>query len=235
VSFTEDRVQVRPVDGHSFAVGSRPTGSVQGGGRHWIANSGDGTVSHLTREEANAGAVTTAETIDVGGTPSILEFRGDRLWVLTNNAVVLYDPATGEISSNTLGTADDTYLASWAFLDDGSAWISDTRGDRLVEVDASGVPTERAITLERGAAPTGVLLTSSGELWVALSGLESVARVDVGAGAGNEVVGEISVGSLPRLIRAGPDDLVYVQNFGDGTVSVVDPATAEVHSTLTAP
>jgi len=49
----------------------------------------------------------------------------------------------------------------------------------------------------------------------------------------DSVIGTITVGSDPRTVAFAPDDeLAYVTNYGDGTVSVISTITDEVLETL---
>jgi DNA-binding beta-propeller fold protein YncE len=59
----------------TFAVGSNPLGMVFDGAHIWVANSGDDTVTRLTREGAVDGSVT------VPTAPFFMAFDGYNIWV----------------------------------------------------------------------------------------------------------------------------------------------------------
>lgn len=93
----------------------------------------------------------------------------------------------------------------------------------------SNVPDEVAVTDEVTIAvlrdePAG------GDAYVALSGTDSVAVIDL---ASRSVVEMIAVGPLPTAVAANPTrGEVYVANRGDGTVSVISSVTRTVVATI---
>ena len=84
-----------------------------------------------------------------------------------------------------------------------------------------------AVTVEVGAHPAHVVADRRGRAFVALSGANEVAVVDL---ASASVIGRIATGAYPHGLRLGPDgSTLYVANVEDGSVSVIDTgALAEV-------
>ena len=92
----------------------------------------------------------------------------------------------------------------------------------LVVLDPSDLSKPGA-TVEVGSHPAHVVADRNGRAYVALSGGDEIAVVDL---AQAKVIGRIGTGAFPHGLRLSPDGSeLYVANVEDGSVSVIDTAS----------
>lgn len=89
----------------------------------------------------------------------------------------------------------------------------------LVILDPQNIAAPKA-TVAVGSHPAHVVADRLGRAFVALSGGDEIAVVDL---AQAEVIGRIATGDYPHGLRLSPDETeLYVANVEDGSVSVID-------------
>jgi sugar lactone lactonase YvrE len=122
-------------------------------------------------------------------------------------------------------------------------YIADTGNDLLRKLDARGVMTTVAgcpdamsdmtrVCLDN---PVGVAVDSRGDVYVTDSGHNRVLRLDAtgsvtvyagqgGSGAADSIDRTRAMFANPRGLAVGPDDALYVADFGNGAIRRVDDA-----------
>jgi YVTN family beta-propeller protein len=134
---------------------------------------GDSQLDRLT--VLDAATLDSLATLPAGGRPNRIHFTPDGRWVFESN------------------------------LRSGTVNVYDARARRLVETIAFPVDSSRTTPTAAGApgqpAPEGILMSPDGKhVWVALSGLDRIAEIDIGT---RKIVRYIETGR-------GPDGMGYV-------------------------
>jgi YVTN family beta-propeller protein len=215
---------------HTFTVGTEPSYSVWSGNNLYVANQGDGTVSILDGEGTLTG------TIKTGGAPFAMSWDGARLWVADfgtdqkpGNSVTLFD-STGK-KLNTYKVGKQPISLSYD-SDDLLTWIALYGDDKIVAVDAHGKIVHTVDVSDSGHNPNTVLWTST-QLWVTLQGTDQapdnkVLNID----ATGAILNTITVGQLPAdLAWDDADQIVFVANNADGTITAINAADGSIIST----
>jgi YVTN family beta-propeller protein len=111
-----------------------------------------------------------------------------------------------------------------------NAGVAPNLSDFVSAYAPTAAQTVATIALPPGAAPSFIYTTTNDAVWVANSGIGSVARILTGS---NVVTHIIPVGADPVAETETPDGRkVYVVNRGDNTVSVIDTIDESVSATL---
>ena len=202
----------------SVAVGSNPAGITSGGGRIWVTNGADGTVTRIDPSGAHVD-----QTVGVGSSPAGIVFGGGSIWVANalDGSVSRIDPRAGTVVQTIDVGKRPVALASGA----GAIWVADTQGNAVVPLDPYDGVARRSVRLEE--SPSGVAV-GFGALWVTESAARKLVRIDPRT---RTVVAEIGMGGGAGPVAAGAG-AVWVVNTLDGTVSRVDPARNSVASTV---
>ncbi|WP_161486060.1 beta-propeller fold lactonase family protein [Desulfotomaculum copahuensis] len=122
--------------------------------------------------------------------------------------------SSAQVNSSFIGlafnkTGDRLYVSGG---NDGKIYIFSFQGGTLTTAGAVPVPNY----------PAGLALLPDGKLAVAENMGDKIALVDPGAG---KITAEIPVGRYPYQVTVSRDGkVIYVSNWGSGSVSVVDPA-----------
>lgn len=128
-------------------------------------------------------------------------------------SVFRIDPATNEVTATVdLGLS----APSDVVLGHGSVWVSDSRGDAVHRIDQATGAVVASIPVPEGG-PTSLAVTADW-VWVAAPEDGHVHRIDP---SGNAVSASVPVGSLPTVVAAS-DRRLFVSNYGDGDLTVVD-------------
>jgi class 3 adenylate cyclase/streptogramin lyase len=143
----------------------------------------------------------------------------DTVWVgaalLGTLELARVDSVTGEIVKEVpVGSRADHSLA----VDRGAVWMTNQADNRLLKVDAVSGQKKRRIAI---AAP-GTVAAGGGFAWVTDAIDDKVLRV----GRTREVF-PVHVGQSPVDVAVG-EGAVWVANYGDGSVSRVDPHSRRV-------
>ncbi len=141
--------------------------------------------------------------------------------VATNDAV--WVASSGDSSVRRVGgtsaavrvTVGDTPLR--LAYDGKLVWASVFRAGSVVAVDPASNTVVKTVQL--GGQPEGIA-SAFGGVWVVRQEAKQLTRLN----SDGSLAGHYPVGTEPRLVAAS-DRYVFVSNFGDGTVSRVDPTS----------
>ena len=202
----------------SVRVGSAPAGITNEGGRVWVSNGADGTV---TRIDARAGHVD--QTVVVGSSPAGIAAGAGSVWVANSldGSVSRIDPRSGQVVQTIRAGRRPVSVTVGA----GAVWVADADGDTMVPIDARTGARRRAIPLE--ASPRGIAV-GFGSIWITEPLAHKLVRVDPRDGS---TLAEVAVGGGAGPLAVGAD-AVWVVNTLDGTLSRVDPIRNAVTSTV---
>ena len=92
----------------------------------------------------------------------------------------------------------------------GNAWVSCTGTDKIYRITRDNIKTEFVV----GGGPRGLILDSSGNVWVALAKENTVAKLVPSTG----VVTKVATRQVPFALAAGKEGSIFVSNFGDSTI-----------------
>ncbi len=201
-----------------------PTGIAGARGGVWVVTSGP-TATFVSADRINPQFDTIDDPVQipnvVSGSPAVVAARGASLWVAPSSGeLTRLDPLTGHVLARHDPNAGPTGIGLGA---DGAVWVTDKDADNVTRVDATGAVSPIAV----GHGPSGIA-SGEGGVWVAVSGDDTVVRIDPSTRA---VRTTIPVGSLPTGVAVGGGS-VWVANSGDGTVMRIDPKTDKVSATI---
>ena len=134
----------------------------------------------------------------------------------------------GSLSSITTGQAGSHMVA--VSPDGARAYVANMGAGNVSVLDlATGAKVRDIAT---GGKPEGLTLTSdAGQLWV---GDNDTGRVQIFSATDYRKLGEVTVGATPIRVIASPDGRsIVTSNFGDGTLSDIDPRRRKVRRTIT--
>jgi YVTN family beta-propeller protein len=232
-----------------IAVGREPIAIAYGLGSVWAATYSAPVVARIdpARNRVASRWRVAGAHLDVLPTS-----RG--VWVVSEGGDVLrLDARTGRVQRRLHGGADPSFVQSCA----GAVWVSNFRGSVLRRINAATGRLAREVKVGSGAAglactdmtlwiaryDRGVVLRLAGSSKPKVA-FRAAGATDVLAVAGSvwaaasEVVRlrlaaapapsqSVKVGSQPVTVTAGAG-YVWVSNYGDGTVSRINPATNRV-------
>ena len=200
----------------SVQVGSAPAGIVSEGGRVWVSNGADGTV---TRIDVRGGHVD--QTLTVGSSPAGIAAGAGSIWVANalDGSISRIDPRLGQVVQRIRVGGRPVSVSVGA----GRVWVADSDGDRVVGLDPTTGAVVRALALD--AAPRGIAI-GFGSVWVTEPLAHKLVRIDA---RDQSTVAEIAVGGGAGPVAVGAD-AVWVVNTLDGTLSRVDPVRNAVAS-----
>jgi hypothetical protein len=184
-----------------YNAGTNPVAAAFDGVYVWVANSGSGNVSKLTRY-----GVKVAD-YPVGPNPTALAFDGAYIWVSYSNGVVKLSPQTGSPVGPTIDIGIGSGGEALAF--DGTyMWAADGRG-LVIKITAD----PRATTYRVGRDPKGLVFDGT-NMWVSASGDNMVYKLALdGTPSGPYPVGPTPLG----LVFNGA--AIWVANSGNGTLT----------------
>ena len=189
----EDRSASNPQVVARIPTGSDPTALAYGGGRLWVANSGDGTVDRIDP------ATQDVQAVRVGRTPAGLTYDDGGVWVAVADPAAVARVDSGlAVSSTAVGSPPQAAVTAG-----GNTWVtalaapSSHRGGTLHVVFANDVFTSGSDPFDPAVAPYG-------QHWQMLAmtndGLLTYRKT--GGAAGLEVVPDLAV-SLPAISDRG--------------------------------
>ena len=205
-----------------YEVGGGPCGIASDGEQLWIGLISGGSV---VRFDPTALEV-TAE-IELDGDPWDVQFGHGSVWVAVRQTddVLRIDPESAEILATIPSTGG---IVTGLVVTSTEIWVANLSSAKLTRIDPSSNETVGDIEVEGGpywmaAGPDSVL--------VSISDHGRAVLIDAMTA---EVVANIDVGTQPRD-PGFVDGLFWMPNQSDASVSLIDPATAEVVDTLKVP
>ena len=196
-------------------VSTRPFGLAYGAGSVWVA---DRSLNTLARINPRTNKVSAR--IKIGYDAYGLTFAAGSAWVTSESdgTVRRISPKRNRVVAKIKVGTTPNGLA-FAF---GSLWVANLGSDDVVRID----PATNRVTQRIGVEKADWVTPSSDELWVS-SEAGFVARIDPTTGS----VERVTVGANP-LASAWVDGELWVPNLDERTVSVVDPSTRTVRTTI---
>ena len=154
-----------------YAVGRAPGAVVVGGGSTWVANTLDGTISRIDREQHEV------VSIDVGGAPHGLAFGAGSLWVADGDArsVAQVNPGANKVQQR----IDVGNAPSAVAFAGGALWVASGVDGAIDRIELGGAPGRRPVRL--GSNPTA-MAAGAGALWVASEEAGTVTRIEPRSG-----------------------------------------------------
>jgi ABC-type transport system substrate-binding protein/class 3 adenylate cyclase/streptogramin lyase len=171
------------------SVGAAPSGVAVGGGRVWVSNRDDGTVTGVP---VDGGA---PETIQVGaGTaPTGIAYYRGAVWVAASGSgtVDRLNPVEGGRVADRIRTGDGPQGVAVAA---GKVWVTNSLDATVAEID----PRRNTVLGEISAGPDPTaIVAAGGDVWIANTTSDTVSRIN--AGSGKPVP--------PVAVQDGPDAL----------------------------
>jgi len=193
----------------SVRVGSAPAGIASSGGRVWVTNGADGTVTRI-----DAAAHHVDQTIAVGSSPAGVAAGAGAIWVANalDGTISRIDPRLAQVVQTIHAGRRPVALT----VGDGTVWVADSDGAAVIPIDArtgaAGVPVQLP------DSPRGVAF-GLGAVWVTEPLAHRLLRIDPHDGSTLAVI-DVGGGAGPVAVGSGA---VWVVNTLDGTVSRIDP------------
>ena len=211
----------------AFEPGSAPEGLTVGPASVWVALKEVGQIARVDRQTMEVIA-----RIDVGAGPRAVVHDSGAVWVTNgdDDTVTLIDPLANEglgAVLDTIEVGDEPHGVALG----GGVWVANRDGDSVSWIDSeSEAEPLPVVEIPVGDNPKGIAV-DAGTVWVANTGIEGeddgvLTPIDAETMAPGAPV---PVGGDPRGVTAGLGR-IWVSN-GDGYVSEVDPATAEIIET----
>jgi YVTN family beta-propeller protein len=202
----------------SVEVGADPAGITSAGGRVWVINGGDGTLTRI--DSRDSGHVD--QTVKVGSAPVGVTGGFGAVWVANSQSstVSRVDIVTGEVVQTIAGASRPIAIAAG----EGAVWVADAGSSAMVEIQPASGAAERTIRLSDQPGGVAVGLHS---VWVTEPLVRRLVRIDSRTGA---ITAEVDVGGGAGPVAIG-GGAVWVLNRLDGTLSRIDPQTEAVTST----
>jgi len=179
-----------------------------------------------------------------GGQPQNTHFA----WVLNNNPVGAGSSTKIDVSGDTntqvLSTGAGSVFESYQGAVQGSIFVANRDADSVSQFSLLGTTNVINIALYPGSRPVGLASTVSTVMYVTNSGSNSVCpntgSMSAISASSLVVTNTVCVGSNPGPIVELPnsttttsnDNKVYVANQGDSSISVYDPTSQTVVSTI---
>jgi len=201
-------------------LGSLPCGIAAGAGSLWIDGYGTSRVERVNRK-----TLRVTKRIRVGLNVWDVAYAFGSVWASNNHdgTVVRINPATNRVvkTIKTGGTPTNFGVAKDAI------WVGDNSADGqdVFRIDPA---TNTSTAVPTGhVRPSGIII-SADSVWVA-NGDNTVVRLDAATGS---VVATVKVGQLPQQGDVAADGTIWIPNQFEDTISVIDPQTNTVASTV---
>ena len=203
----------------AIRVGRRPVGVAAGRDGVWVANSIDGTASHI----ASDGQIRRTGVLGAG--PAGIAIGPTTVWIanLDGRSISRVDPSSArEVEGGSVTTGNGlsgiTYGAGAVWISnavDGTVWkIEESSGKKMLEIPVG--PELRDIAAVDDA------------VWVASETAGTVTQLNPSSGS---IVRVVQVGNGARAVAVGAG-AVWVANAFDGTVSRIDPNDGRITNTI---
>jgi virginiamycin B lyase len=211
-----DRVEPRsgrrtarvPVGATSYQVVRTP-------GALWVSNRGDGTLTRIDPDTAEAVETVRLRDVKPGG----MAYAAGALWIgddtSGSNRLLRLDLDSGEVTRVRSGGGRPAYLAEV----DGDLWVSNGDDGTVSHLDAA---TGKVVaTIDVGLSPVNLKAGPAGtsEIWVPDDLDDTVTRIDART---DEVIETFAVAGGPAVVRA-VGDVVWVTLFTSGQIARLTP------------
>ena len=211
----------------AVAVGTNPAAVAAGGGRVWVANRQDGTVTVIDPTTNQV-----QETIPASGSGPVgpggpgLAFASESLWVAnTDQRRVTRRPLDTDPTAIPVAASPTAIVAAR-----DAVWVAgrtQSGGGLLARIDAGTNQVGRALRLLH--EPTGLAVTPDARtVWVATGSDRVLHRVAASTG---RMLRQIKLPYVPNQVTFG-DGAVWVTTTADDAVLRINPATSKVQATI---
>ncbi|WP_194724472.1 Vgb family protein [Noviherbaspirillum malthae] len=102
-------------------------------------------------------------------------------------------------------------------------WFTNQSADKVTRYNRSSGKMQEYDSRD---GPYGLALDRDGNVWFCQASGQRVGRIDAKSGRVTEL--DLGAGSLPRRIAAAPDNTLWVVRYGDGKLTHINPAKANV-------
>ena len=213
--------------GTDAATGTTPTGVAVLGGKAYVVNSGEDTVSVI-----DTATHTVTATIAVGSAPSSIAMSpdGSRAYVTNNSAgtVSVISTATNAVLATVKVGAKPVGVTVSA--DGARVWVANSGSGTITKINTTTNLVTTTVTV--GGAPQAVALSADGKYaYVAKNTTNDVAVITVQSNAVKTIT---DVGVSPVSVILGGGGKGYVTNL-DGTIAVLGTALNVVTGVITTP
>ena len=228
-----------------LGVNPGPVAELPSGGKVYVANQGDNTISVY---DPSSQSVTTTLTPANGlhQNPISLVVSSDGLYVY----VVTQGNGSSPGALDIINTVNDTIFASvplgvgptFGYLDPhlNRLYVTNTGGNSVTVFDASNVSLtvnpaiQTLATVNVGSGPVSVAALPNGLSFYVANSISN--DVTVVSATSFNVVGTIPVGQSPVFVATEPTSTkVYTANSGSGTISIIQVLNNTVTLTMPAP
>ncbi len=187
----------------------------------FVGQSGD----YLARLDPTTGEMTRKKLDDEPGPHNLIVGTGGIVWYSGNQAGYIgrYDPASDEIEKIAMPDFDAEDPHTLVFDASGKhIWFTVQWGNFVGRLVLADRKVDLIAVLTRGARPYGITVAPNGAAWVALLGVDKLARIDPRTLKLSEH--KIAPGARPRRIDAAPDGRIYYTDYRRGYLGRLDPA-----------
>jgi len=230
----------------TVCVGLQPVSIAEApsGGRVYVVNAGDNSISFWDPGTSFVGTITTANGLGLNPVYAVMSLDGSYLYVLTQGDHV--NPGTLDIistsSSTVIGTMPLGIQPNFAIIDPNlnRLYITNGGSDSVMVFDASNVNPSRSPvipllgTTTVGTTPVSVAALPNGtKFYVANSGSNSVTVVSA---ASFTALKTVPVGQDPVFVASEPSSTkIYATNHTGNSISIIQTVNDTVSMTLAAP
>lgn len=234
------------VASQTLCVGLNPVSIAQtpGGGRVYVVNAGDSSISYWDPGTSFVSAISTANGLGINPVYAVVSLDGSYLYVLTQGDHV--NPGTLDVistSSNAVvGTMPLGIQPNFALIDPNlnRLYITNGGSNNVMVFDASNVnPSRTPIipllgTTTVGTTPVSVAALPNGtKFYVANSGSNSVTVVSA---ASFTALKTVQVGQNPVFVASEPTSTkIYAANYTGNSISIIQTVNDTISMTLPAP
>jgi serine/threonine-protein kinase len=209
---------IEPKVAATIEVGRGPDGLAVDGGRVFVTNADEGTLSTIESGADKA----AGEKVDIGPNPDGVVAGKGVVWTTATGSdeVRRLDAASTPVPTATLTVGDAPEGIS---LGKQLVWVTNAKDGTVNRIDRA-FPDVTGTPIGVGAQPTGIFVGRAA-VWVTLKGDDAVQRID--PSTATPIGTPIPVGDEPHgVVESGRN--VWVANAGAGTVTRLDRRSGKV-------
>jgi DNA-binding beta-propeller fold protein YncE len=210
----------------TFEVGRAPRGLLWLNDKLYVANSGDNYISVLDADGQPFGK------IPMRGHPRALASDGEQIWATVpkdneSSILVLYPDQLDDRHHFDGGA--NPYSLSYD-PDNGYMWVAAYNDSQVIALDSDG---NHRFEISVSGQPNTVLYTGNSRLWVTLVGTGYHSEnylIEINTHSG-EIIKTLTVGKSPAdLAWDSNDNLLFIANSGDNTISKLNMQTKNIET-----